>query len=138
MLECSLLHSLKRPNDWQDWLAAAGVPSSPMHESLTFGNSSLAYQAAADGLGIAMGHTVLVADDLQSGRLVAMHALVVRTAEAYHLVSRDGDSRPEVVAFRNWILRKKSGSAYLEASVSRTARGGRPGSSSGARASSSA
>ncbi|WP_158744069.1 LysR substrate-binding domain-containing protein [Acidisphaera sp. L21] len=104
MLDGSLLHSLKRPNDWHDWLAAAGVPSMHMRESLTFGNSSLAYQAAMDGLGIAMGHTVMVEDDLQSGRLVAMHPLVVRTDESYHLVSRTVDERPETVAFRKWIL----------------------------------
>ena len=100
----SLLHSLKRPKDWPEWLAAAGVPSAPIRESLTFSNSSLAYQAAADGLGIAMGHTVLVDGDLASGRLVAMHPLVVRTSESYHLVSRNIDQRREVVAFRNWIL----------------------------------
>lgn len=104
LLAASLLHSLKRPRDWQDWLVAAGVPAAPMRESLTFGNSSLAYQAAADGLGVAMGHTVLVEDDLRSGRLVVMHPLVVRTADSYHLVSRDCDERPEVAAFRDWVL----------------------------------
>jgi LysR family glycine cleavage system transcriptional activator len=101
----TLLHSLKRPHDWPAWLEAAGVAPTSLRESLTFGNSSLAYQAAIDGLGIAMGHTALVADDLQAGRLVAVHPLTVKTADAYHLVSRVQDeARPEIAAFRNWIL----------------------------------
>ncbi len=101
----TLLHSLKRPHDWPTWFEAAGVAPAVLRESLTFGNSSLAYQAAIDGLGVAMGHTALVADDLHSGRLLALHPLVVRTKEAYHLVSRavDGD-RPDVATFRQWIL----------------------------------
>ena len=101
----TLLHSLKRPHDWPTWFEAAGVAPAFLRESLTFGNSSLAYQAAIDGLGVAMGHTALVADDLHSGRLVALHPLVVKTKESYHLVSRsrDGD-RPDVATFRQWMI----------------------------------
>jgi LysR family glycine cleavage system transcriptional activator len=36
---------------------------------------------------------------------VAVYPLVVRTTESYRLVGREADSgRPEVAAFRNWLL----------------------------------
>jgi LysR family transcriptional regulator, glycine cleavage system transcriptional activator len=105
LLDRTLLHSMKRPHDWRTWFNAAEVAPSRIREGLTFGNSSLAYQAAIDGLGVAMAHVELVQDDLASGRLVAVYPLVVRTSESYRLVGREADSsRPEVAAFRNWLL----------------------------------
>ncbi|MGY3652137.1 DNA-binding transcriptional LysR family regulator [Bradyrhizobium sp. LM4.3] len=70
-----------------------------------FGNSSLAYQAAIDGLGVAMAHLELIQDDLDGGRLLALHPLVVRSADSYRLVGRESEiGRPEIAAFRNWVL----------------------------------
>jgi LysR family glycine cleavage system transcriptional activator len=105
LLDRTLLHSMKRPHDWRTWFNAANVAPSRIREGLTFGNSSLAYQAAIDGLGVAMAHVELIQDDLTSGRLVAVYPLVVRTSESYQLVGRESDSsRPEVAAFRDWLL----------------------------------
>jgi LysR family transcriptional regulator, glycine cleavage system transcriptional activator len=105
LLDRTLLHSMKRPHDWRIWFDAANVAPSSLREGLSFGNSSLAYQAAIDGLGVAMAHVELIQDDLNAGRLVAVYPLVVRTADNYRLVGREADSgRPEVAAFRDWLL----------------------------------
>ncbi|SDS56657.1 transcriptional regulator GcvA [Bradyrhizobium canariense] len=105
LLDRTLLHSMKRPHDWLTWFDAANITPGKLREGLTFGNSSLAYQAAIDGLGVAMAHVELVQDDLNAGRLVAVHPLVVRTSESYHLVGREAESgRAEVAAFRDWLL----------------------------------
>lgn len=105
LLKCTLLHSMKRPDDWRTWFKGAAVKPSALHEGLTFGNSSLAYQAAIDGAGIAMAHTALVRDDLASGRLVVGYPLVVQTGQNYHLASRQTRSpSADVEAFRTWIL----------------------------------
>jgi LysR family glycine cleavage system transcriptional activator len=105
LLDRTLLHSMKRPHDWRVWFEAAGVAPARLREGLTFGNSSLAYQAAIDGLGIAMAHVELIQEDLASGRLVTVYPFVVRTPESYSLVSREADSgRLEIVAFRDWLL----------------------------------
>ena len=42
----TLLRSLHRPNDWPDWIAAAGLSGIDANSGLKFENSSLAYQAA--------------------------------------------------------------------------------------------
>ncbi len=64
-----LLHSHYRRTDWRDWLAHAGR-SDLLREGSVFPSSVLTLQAAAEGLGIAIGQTALLADDLREGRLV--------------------------------------------------------------------
>lgn len=105
LLGRTLLHSMKRPHDWRLWFEAANVAPGRLRQGLSFGNSSLAYQAAIDGLGIAMAHVELIQEDLNAGRLIAVYPLVVRTADNYHLVGREAESdRAEIAAFRDWLL----------------------------------
>ena len=52
-----LLISNNRRSDWRDWLIEMGRPDFPLDgmEMIEFPNSMLAYQAAADGVGIVIG-----------------------------------------------------------------------------------
>jgi LysR family transcriptional regulator, glycine cleavage system transcriptional activator len=96
---------MKRPHDWRTWFDAANVKAGNIREELSFANSSLAYQAAIDGLGVAIAHLELIQDDTDAGRLRALHPLVVRTSDSYHLVGRESEiGRPEIADFRNWLL----------------------------------
>ncbi len=67
----TLLHTSSLPRLWPDWLASAQVPALRAAATLTFDHFFLTLQAAIDGIGIAMGPTALVCDDLAAGRLVA-------------------------------------------------------------------
>jgi LysR family glycine cleavage system transcriptional activator len=101
----TLLCSLHRPNDWPTWIAAARTGGINGNGGLKFENSSLAYQAAIDNLGVAMAQTVLVADDLAGGRLVAPFDLQVPAAGAYFLVYPPRSRRLDKVRhFEKWIL----------------------------------
>lgn len=101
----TLLCSLHRPNDWPMWIAAAGVSGVDGNSGLKFENSSLAYQAAIDQTGVAMAQTMLVAEDLASGRLVAPFDLQVPTSGAYFLVYPARSRNLEKVKrFEKWIL----------------------------------
>jgi LysR family glycine cleavage system transcriptional activator len=105
LLDHTLLHSMKRPDDWQTWLAAAGIKPRDVRAGLTFGNSVLAYQAAMDGAGITMAHTQMIGDDISSGRLAAAFPLIAQSGDSYHLTVRQAEAeRPDVVAFRSWVL----------------------------------
>lgn len=103
----TLLCSLHRPKDWPAWLAAAGAQGIDGNSGLKFENSSLAYQAAVDKLGIALAQPALVAEDLALGRLVAPFDLQVPTSGAYFLLypprSRDLE---KVRRFQAWILKE--------------------------------
>jgi LysR family glycine cleavage system transcriptional activator len=102
---CTLLCSLHRPLDWPLWLAAVNVTGIDGNSGLKFENSSLAYQAAIDKLGIALAQIALVADDLKVGRLVQPFTTTVATDNAYFIVypSRSRN-RPNVRAFEEWLL----------------------------------
>ena len=59
-----LLCSMNRPNDWPAWLAAAGAHGVDGNSGLKFENAALAYQAAADQLGVIVALLPFVRDDL--------------------------------------------------------------------------
>ena len=100
----TLLHSSALPRVWSDWFALAGSPGIEPAASLTFDHFYLTIQAALDGLGIAMGPTALVADDLDAGRLVAPFPDLSLPTRNYHAYLSDqsvGD--PAVDAFCSWL-----------------------------------
>ena len=80
----TLLHVTSMPRLWSDWVQAAGGQMFEAETSLVFDHFYLAVQAAIDGLGIAIGPTALVADDLASGRLVAPFPGISLPARGYH------------------------------------------------------
>jgi len=90
---------------WQVWLEGAGVKDVDFLRGLRFNHAVLALEAAADGLGIALGMPQVAAFDLASGRLVAPFEFRLPLSAAYY-VATPGDrrDRPEVAAFREWIL----------------------------------
>jgi LysR family glycine cleavage system transcriptional activator/LysR family transcriptional regulator of beta-lactamase len=98
-----LLHSLMRPGDWQIWFDSAGLVGEPV-VGTRLGNAALCYQAAVDGVGVAIAQREYVADDLASGRLVAPLPLVATTNKGYYLVCDAGraDTYPLSV-FRAWM-----------------------------------
>jgi LysR family glycine cleavage system transcriptional activator len=91
--------------DWPLWLKAAGAGriSAKGPEFEYYGQ---AIQAAADGVGVAMGIRPYIDDDLAPGRLVAPFTLSVPKGKQWYLVYRDfrKDQR-DFMAFRKWLLR---------------------------------
>lgn len=101
----TLLHSLARPDDWRDWLSAAGAKTVDAARGLRFESSSLAYQAAVEGIGVAIGQMALVIEDLERGRLVPAYDFVHQNGTAYYLTYMQQSARnPLLVEFRDWIL----------------------------------
>jgi LysR family glycine cleavage system transcriptional activator len=99
----TLLQSLARPADWDNWAASVGMALSD-RSRLHFESSSLAYEAALRGVGIAMGQLALVLDDLRSGRLVTLSSLVHSDDSYVTLSARPEFVRdPTFIEFRNWI-----------------------------------
>lgn len=66
----TLLHTSSQPDAWSEWLTLAGVPDLQPRHTVTLEHFYLTLQAALDGVGVAMGPLILVAEDLAAGRLV--------------------------------------------------------------------
>jgi LysR family glycine cleavage system transcriptional activator len=100
----TLLHTSALPRVWSDWFAVAGSSEIEPTASLTLDHFYLTIQAALDGLGVAMGPTALVADDLDAGRLVAPFAEVSLPTRNYHVYLPDSRiDDPAVNAFGEWL-----------------------------------
>jgi LysR family glycine cleavage system transcriptional activator len=103
----TLLHTSSLPRLWPDWLARAQVPALTPAATLTFDHFFLTLQAAIDGMGIAMGPTALISDDLAAGRLVAPLAGPRLPSRSYCTYVPDAKSGDElVVVFCNWLERE--------------------------------
>ena len=90
---------------WRLWFARAGLsPVAPAGER-RFGQSNMVLQAAIEGLGVALGRSALVADDLAAGRLVRPFGPAVPSGFAYRLVCpRETAETPNIKRFRAWLL----------------------------------
>jgi LysR family glycine cleavage system transcriptional activator len=102
----TLLHIGTFPDDWQVWLTAAGVKGVDSSRGVSFDFPLAAYQAAMDGLGVALGRQALVAPDLKAGRLVVPFDFKMATGDfAYYLVyPPEAIRRRKIKAFRDWIV----------------------------------
>jgi LysR family transcriptional regulator, glycine cleavage system transcriptional activator len=71
----------------------------------------MAFEMAANGLGVALGRTSLNERELRSGRLTKPFRFSVPVNEAFHLISAQaGSEHPDAAVFRSWLLAQaKSG-----------------------------
>ena len=109
-----LLHSIRRPGDWRQWLDAAGLAGLTATQELTFENSSMTYQGAADGLGIAIAQKALVADDVAAGRIVVPSDIEVRNPNAYYLVfPANRTTSKSIRSFHGWMAQEARATRQL-------------------------
>ncbi|HVM84847.1 MAG TPA: transcriptional regulator GcvA [Candidatus Binatia bacterium] len=90
---------------WHQWLEHAGVTGLELKTGFSFNYSNLLIQAAVDGLGVALGNTMLAGDDLRAGRLLKPFDISVPLDTAYYVVyAREALKRPKIRAFRDWLM----------------------------------
>ena len=93
--------------DWTMWLQAAGVEDVDPNQGPQFaaGSYSLMMDAALAGQGVALASSVLVADDIEAGRLVKPFDLSMHQSLRYYLVGPEATAdEPMSAAFREWVL----------------------------------
>jgi LysR family glycine cleavage system transcriptional activator len=99
----TLLRVAHAREDWPTWAMAAGVPRL-VARGAEFEYYGHALQAAADGLGVAMGVRPYVDEDLAAGRLVMPFRLTVAKAKQWYLVYRAARrSERDFIVFRDWL-----------------------------------
>ncbi len=101
----TLLHVSKRPEEWEYWFEAAGVPFVERRKGMALSSSLLTARAAAKGLGVALADVNLVTDEIESGQLVIPLDITLSMGKAFYLVYEE--DRPVTYAmreFRDWIM----------------------------------
>ncbi|MEW5684510.1 MAG: transcriptional regulator GcvA [Pseudomonadota bacterium] len=102
LLGAPLLHHTHRP--WSLWFSAFGLQPPPQ-QGLVFEDSVMLLEAAAQGIGVALGRSGLVEQDLRSGRLVRPFEGGVASELGFFIVWRS-DSRKlgRIATLRDWLV----------------------------------
>jgi LysR family glycine cleavage system transcriptional activator len=102
----TLLHTTTSREDWQLWLTAAGQPVSlAARRGLTFDQTFMAVQAAVEGLGVALGRTPFVGDDIAAGRLVVPFDIRLPADAGFYVVAPlETADTPKIRLLREWLL----------------------------------
>jgi len=104
----TVIHTSAASDDWETWCNQSQIDISSSR-GLIVSSAQVAFQAARDGLGVAVGRLPLIDDDIAAGRLAVAVDHVVPVMSAYWLVKPPGnETRREIVAFRNWLLNEMS------------------------------
>jgi LysR family glycine cleavage system transcriptional activator len=109
--QAPLIHVTSTSEDWEMWASATGRAMPDPAKGFRFDTIHMAFQAACQGLGVAIGRKPLVNQELASGNLVEVWDLVA-SQTAYWLVGAESRADdPRIVAFRSWILQESATSA---------------------------
>lgn len=92
---------------WAWWSAAAGVPVRP-RRVVRFSESSMIYEAARAGVGLAIGHSYMNRDMLADGRLVAVGP-EAEDERRYFVLTPTSTRSPLAEAFAAWLERETAG-----------------------------
>jgi len=71
---------------WSTWLKAARAKKMKSRSGMKINSSIMSLQAAMEGQGIALGRSVIAADDLRQGHLVKPFQLMLESGYSYYLV----------------------------------------------------
>lgn len=102
-----ILISRYRKKDLTDWLQHMKLNLPKNLEIIEFPSSILAYQAAMDNMGIIIGQTKMLNDEINSGSLIRLDKSPLTRSLAYYLVYPNEQLLSyRIKLFREWLLRE--------------------------------
>ena len=100
-----LLYDLHWTTYWSHWFAHHGAGAADLSQASGFRLYSMMVQAAVKGMGVALGHSLMITRELEQGTLVTLFDARVTAPARYLLVTAPASlGKPQVRAFRHWIL----------------------------------
>lgn len=108
------LHDSLRSGKWRQWLTAVGAEALAGARNVKLQDTEACLTAAVAGVGIAIGHAVLVENDIREGRLVEVWPQRVPLAAGYHLLQSKRMAR-NAAAQRlvRWLVDEAAGPGSL-------------------------
>jgi LysR family glycine cleavage system transcriptional activator len=99
--------------DWKAWFRTMGIDFTPSHGP-RFSQADHATDAALAGVGVVLGRRALVVKDIHEGRLALPFGKALATGARFRfLCPRGTEDRPQVRAFREWMLAEIEKTAYV-------------------------
>lgn len=109
LLNAPLIHNssddfLTPPCDWPAWFKAVGIDAPP-RIAASFSQPDHALDAALSGAGVALGRRSFAMRYLADGRMVAPFKTALGTNAQFRFLCCEGqEDRPDIAAFRGWIM----------------------------------
>ena len=92
------------PDDWIIWAKAFGHDNDLQPSELSFALYNLVIQSAKSDMGIAIGHTAMIRQELDHRELFAIEEYAIRSPASYYLIAPgNGPESYNLATFRNWI-----------------------------------
>lgn len=108
LLRCQLIQLDSRAwncLDWSEWFGHFGIEYRSPAEALTFNQVTLVFNAALEGMGVALGWDFMVADAIERGQLKQLGRFVYETGRHDYLVHlRHKRLSKAAQTFRDWML----------------------------------
>ena len=102
-----LLYDLGWDSDWSYWFARQGEPAPDLRRASGFRLYSMLVNAAAHGLGAAIGRSMLIGRELERRTLVPVFDRQAEAPERCCLITTAASRRrSDVQAFREWVLQE--------------------------------
>ena len=99
-----LLYDLAWDDYWAHWFASRQADAPDMSRASGYRLYSMMVQAAVEGMGVALGHSLLISPCLERGTLVELLGPPVAAPARYVLVMAPGsEEKPEARAFLDWL-----------------------------------
>ena len=99
-----LLYDLAWHDYWAHWFSCREGGAPDMSRASGYRLYSMMVQAALEGMGVALGHSLLIAPHLERGTLVALFEPPVAAPARYFLAIAPGSGeKPEARAFLDWL-----------------------------------
>lgn len=110
LANCVLLHEYRMQANWEAWFEMVGEKELYCHSGPLWTLGSMATEAAIRGEGVALGRSVLIADDVAAGRLVIPFPQYKLKAErGYDLVYRPAiQDSFQIRILRQWLSEEMS------------------------------
>lgn len=113
--DAGLIRIMGCENFWDQWFRTAGLEQPPEHRGITVDNSLAALEVAASGYGLALVLQSFAVPYLETGHVVVPvdHHLDAHYAHYLLMPHHEGQLRPEVLVFKEWLEReaRKDGSS---------------------------
>ncbi|RUX50443.1 LysR family transcriptional regulator [Mesorhizobium sp. M4A.F.Ca.ET.050.02.1.1] len=104
LAEAPLLHLITRESAWIDWFAMNKISDKRLLTGRHFDQFAMIISAAAASLGAALLPKYLIETELDSGILIPLSDMRLKTHNSYFVVSAAGDVNPQVNAFTRWLM----------------------------------
>lgn len=103
----TLLHSANTPDYWRLWLAAVGVEGVVCRKEITIEDCLLCFEAACEGIGIALINRKYAERAVSDGRLMVLFDIELPRDRGWYFVCPEAREDVRKIAdFRTWLIQE--------------------------------